>query len=59
MSENDASRIIIEASSMALQIVVPITENPRGITYDHKMLIVRVTGVCSKNHFTAEVVAAT
>jgi hypothetical protein len=53
MSENDASRINIEASGMTLQIVVPITENPRGITYDNKMLIVQVIGVCSIKHFTA------
>ncbi len=40
MSANDASRIIIDNS-----IVVLLTNNSRGVIYDHNMFIAQVTVV--------------
>jgi hypothetical protein len=44
MSENDASRIIIDDSRVILQIV----ETPRGAIYNHNMFIVVATGITYK-----------
>ena len=44
MSENDASRIIIDDSRMMLQIVAALNDDPRGIIYDCNMFIVQATG---------------
>jgi hypothetical protein len=48
MSVNDASRIIIDASRVMVQIVASLTDYSRGIIYDHNMFIVEVTGSISK-----------
>jgi len=45
MSENDASRIVIEDSRVPLQIVATLTDNSRGIIYDNIMFIVHTTNV--------------
>jgi hypothetical protein len=42
MSINDASRIVIDYSRMALQIVSSITDDSRGIIYNHNVFIVQV-----------------
>ncbi len=39
MSVNDTSRIMIENSSVMLQIVASLTDDSRGVIYDHHMLI--------------------
>jgi hypothetical protein len=44
MSVNDASRIVIDDSRVMLQIVASLTDNSRGIIYDHNMLTVQATG---------------
>jgi hypothetical protein len=44
MSVNDNSRIVIDDSRVALQIVASVTDNSRGIIYDHLMFIVLATG---------------
>jgi hypothetical protein len=38
MSVNDASRIIIDDSSMMLQVVASLIDNSRGGIYDSNML---------------------
>jgi hypothetical protein len=43
MSENDASSIVIDNSSVTFQIVVSLTDGSRGVIYDHNMLIVKAT----------------
>ncbi len=45
MSENDASKIIIDDSKVMLQIVASLTDNSRSIIYDHNMLMVQGTEV--------------
>ncbi len=45
MSENDASKIIIDDSKVMLQIVTSLTDNSRGIIYDHNMFMVQDTEV--------------
>ncbi len=44
MSVNDASRIIIDNSRMILQIVASLTDDSRGVTYNHNMFIVQASG---------------
>ncbi len=44
MSELDVSRIMIEASRMTLQMLASLTDDSRGIIYDHNMLIKQATG---------------
>ncbi len=44
MSENDESRIIIDDSRVTLQIVASLTDDSRGVIYDHNMIIVQATG---------------
>jgi hypothetical protein len=39
MSVNDTSRIMIENSSVMLQIVASLTDDSRGVIYDRNMLI--------------------
>ncbi len=44
MSVNDASRIVINDSKVMLQIVASLTDDSRGIVYDHNMFIVQAKG---------------
>ncbi len=44
MSVNDAPTIIVDNSRVMLQIVVSLTNVPRGIIYDCNMFIVTVYG---------------
>ncbi len=44
MSVNDAYKILIEDSRLTLQIMASLTDNSRGIIYDHNMFIVQATG---------------
>ncbi len=39
MSVNDTSRIMIENSSVMLQIVASLTDDSRGVIYNRNMLI--------------------
>jgi hypothetical protein len=41
MSENDASRIIIDSSRVMLQIVASLTDDFRGVIYNPNMFIVQ------------------
>jgi hypothetical protein len=41
MSEDNASRIIIDNSIMLLQIVAPLTDDSKSIIYDLNMFIVQ------------------
>ncbi len=43
MSVNDVSRIIIDASRVALQILASLTNDCRGIIYDCNLFIVQAT----------------
>ncbi len=43
MSVNDASRIVIDDSWVALQIVASLTDDSRGVIYDCNMFIVQAT----------------
>ncbi len=36
---NDASRIVIDISGVMLQVVVPLTDNSRGVIYDPRGII--------------------
>ncbi len=40
MSVNDASRIIIDNSKVMFKIVASLTDDCRGIIYDHNMFII-------------------
>jgi hypothetical protein len=40
MSVNDATRIIIDDSRVALQIVASLIDNTGGVFYDHNVFIV-------------------
>ncbi len=51
MSVNDASRIIIDYSRVMLQIVASLTDNSRGVIYDHNMFIVQAIGLHVKPRF--------
>ncbi len=37
------SKIVIDDSRVTLKIVVPLTDNSRGVMYDHNMFIVQAT----------------
>ncbi len=43
MSENDASSIVIDNSSVTLQILVSLTDDSRGVIHDHNMFTVQAT----------------
>jgi hypothetical protein len=43
MIVNDASRIIIDNSRVMLQIAVSLTDNFRGVIYDHSMFKAQAT----------------
>jgi hypothetical protein len=43
MSVKDVLRIIIDGSRITLIIVASLTEDSRGIIYDHNMFIVRAS----------------
>jgi hypothetical protein len=43
MRVNDLSRIIMDNSRVMLQIVVSLTDNYRGVIYNHIMFIVQAT----------------
>jgi hypothetical protein len=45
MIVNDASRIAMNNSRVTLQIVASLTDNSRGIIYDHNVFIVQAAGV--------------
>ncbi len=45
MSENDASRIVIDNYRVALQTVASLTCGARGVIGDCNMFIVQATGV--------------
>ncbi len=40
MGENDASRIVIDNSSVTLQIEASLTDDSRGVIHDHNMFTV-------------------
>ncbi len=40
MSENDASSIVIDNSSVTFQIETSLTDGSRGVIYDHNMFTV-------------------
>ncbi len=44
MSVNDASRIVIDYSRVTLQIVASLTDDFRGIKYNHNLFLVKATG---------------
>ncbi len=44
MSVNNASRIVIDKSIVMLQTVASLTDDSRGIVYDHNMFIVQANG---------------
>jgi hypothetical protein len=48
MSVNDAFRIVIYDSRVALQIVTSLTDICRGVIYDHKMFIVHAIDAFKK-----------
>jgi hypothetical protein len=48
MSINDAFKIVIDDSWVALQIVASLTDNSRGIIYDRSIFIVQANGLFSK-----------
>jgi hypothetical protein len=43
MSVNDASQIISDASRVMLQTVASLTDDSRGIIYNHSVVIVQAT----------------
>ncbi len=45
MSVNDFSTIVIDDSRVKLQIVVSLTDDSRGIIYNHNMFIVQAVHV--------------
>jgi hypothetical protein len=45
MSVNDTSRIIIDDSRVMLQIVASLTDDSRGVIYNHNMFLVLATAV--------------
>ncbi len=47
MSVNDASRIITDDSRVMLQIVASLTDDSRGIIYDHSMFMAQATVLTS------------
>jgi len=51
MHENDAPRIVIDDSIVMFRIVVPLTDNYRGIIYNCDMFIEQATGDKSSCYF--------
>jgi hypothetical protein len=47
MSANDTCRIIIDDSRLMLQIVASLTDDSRGVIYNHNMFIVQATAYLS------------
>jgi hypothetical protein len=45
MSVNDAPRIVIDDSWVKVQIVASLTDNSRGIIYNHNMFMVQATAL--------------
>ncbi len=45
MSENDASRILMDNSRVMFQIVASLTDDSRGVIYNVNMFIVQATGL--------------
>ncbi len=41
MNVNDVSRTVIDESRAMLQIVASLTDDSRGVIYDHNMIIVQ------------------
>ncbi len=41
MDANDASRIVIDESRAMLQIVASLTDDSRGVIYEHNMFILQ------------------
>ncbi len=41
MSVNEASRIVIDDFRVLLKMLVSLTDNSRGIIYDHNMFVVQ------------------
>ncbi len=50
MSVNDASKIVIDAFRVMLQVVVSLTDDSRGVIYGHNMFIVQAAGPNVKNN---------
>ncbi len=51
MSAYDTSKLTIDDSGVILQIVASLTDDSRGVNYNHSMIIVQTTGQFQK-HFT-------
>ncbi len=49
MSVYDTSKIAIDDSGVMLQIVASLTDDSRGVNYNHSMIIVQATDVNFKN----------
>jgi hypothetical protein len=45
LTVNDASKIVIDDSSVTLQIVASLSDNSRGVIYDRNVFIVQATGL--------------
>jgi len=56
MSVNDASGIIIDHSRVTLLIVASITDNSKGIIYNHNMFIEQATVLFEQSHFLLTVI---
>jgi len=50
MSDSDASRIVIDNSSVMLHIVVSLSDDSRGVIYDCNVLIVQATDAYAECH---------
>jgi len=47
MNVDEASGIIIDNSRVTLEIMASLTDDSRGVIYDHKMLIAQATAFIS------------
>ncbi len=56
MRVNDAFRVIINAPLVMLQIVASLTNDLRGIIYDHNMFIVQAIGDCVKKNLRPQLI---
>ena len=54
MSVNNASRIVIDKSIVMLQTVASLTDDSRGIVYNHNMFIVQATGLTHRHYIRLE-----
>ncbi len=50
MSDSDASRIVTDNSRVVLQIVVSLTDDSWGVSYDCNVLIVQATDAYAECH---------